>query len=330
LMYFVAPDMTLVCIDIAASDSKPEILYQKNLKSIFADIDDYTCVPVLASPLLVEDSIVVSIQVDIAGKRDRPHRPNLVTKIAGFSKDNGDERWQFTTSTNGSRFQYTSPVIFSKASGYSLVGTDPNGRCFGFDREALLAQPISPSWSIDLAAQANDHSAFENTIGVVATPIIADDHLFVVSGNEPSNVAEHGMGACFQSTDKPTAIWTVGIAEQFSGAVASPLKYRSNFVLVTGFGELLLVDMFAGTIKNRIDLGAEVYATPVLVNDELVVIDGGGRLLSITLNEDIRISRELNLDAFASCSPVLAGSRIIAAVRGEVISVRHFQTRDKE
>jgi hypothetical protein len=160
-----------------------------------------------------------------------------------------------------------SPTLFTDAQGRQLVGAaNKNGVFYALDRNNLNAGPV---WQTRIASSGPCPTCGD---GSISTAWSDGQGLYVAGGNEVINGQSYGGSV--QALDRTTgsALWQVGLPSPVLGALAG----LHGMVAVPDVSSLYVFDGGSGRVLYANDLGAQIYATPLVANGQLIVgtVDG--------------------------------------------------------
>jgi outer membrane protein assembly factor BamB len=223
--------------------------------------------------------------------------------------------------------QWSSPA-------YGVIGGKPqvifaggDGWCYSFDPKT--GEPI---WKYDL----NPKDA-KYTLGgkgtrsyIIATPVIADNHVFLCVGQDP----EHGEGIghfhCIDATKtgdltESGRTWHVG-GEDFrrslsSAAVKDGLVYAADLS-----GYLYCFDEKSGKRHWRHDTFSAVWGSPYVVDGKVMLGDEDGDVVVLQHGKQEKVLATNNMGNSVYTTPVASGGVLYIATRNTLYAIQQGAT----
>jgi outer membrane protein assembly factor BamB len=205
----------------------------------------------------------------------------MVTALSGKT---GEPVWQ--TSRNV-KISWASPVIVNTGKRTELI---------------LAADPMVVSYNPADGKELWEMKCISGEVG----PSVAYSDGVVYSVNDYSKLAAIEIG------DPPKLLWE---SSEYLSDIPSPLAAGKYLILTTSYGTVVCYDGKTGTKYWEQDLETPVFASPMLVEGNVFLLDKMGVMRIFPPDQKYNVISQSSLGEGSSCTPAFADGKII--IRGD-------------
>jgi outer membrane protein assembly factor BamB len=219
------------------------------------------------------------------------HRDQLIVqydqsgsaRVLALSGKTGEKIWETQRNV---KVSWASPVLVNTGTRTELI---------------LAAEPDVISYDPSTGRELWKIDCISGEVG----PSVAYANGIVFSVNDYSKLAAIRIG------DSPSIAWE---SDEYLPDVPSPVAMNNLLFLVTSYGTLVCYDASTGDKHWEHELGKSVYASPVIADGRLFVMDKTGVMHMFSVSEELAAYGTASLGEGSSCTPVFSDGRIF--IRG--------------
>lgn len=211
------------------------------------------------------------------------------------------------------------------------------------DRNTLLATPVIHQDRVLIATgkdpQGDEGQATLWCIDATRTGDVSEQ--LVVAADEPSHVIPHRwQQACDEARGEvavPNAnsavVWKyggfdtntdgrLGFGETLHNVTSSVAVANDKVVIPDIAGLVHCVDFNSGNVMCTHDMMAAVYATPLVVNNQVLICDEDGDVVVLALQNQPSVVAEWSMGTAIYTTPMIVGERLLIAGCREITAIR--------
>jgi outer membrane protein assembly factor BamB len=204
-------------------------------------------------------------------------------RVLALSGKTGDKIWETQRNV---KVSWASPALINTGSRTEVI---------------LAAEPDMISYDPSNGRELWKIDCISGEVG----PSVAFTNGIVFSVNDYSKLAAIRIG------DSPSIAWE---SDEYLPDVPSPVALNNLLFLVTSYGTLVCYDASTGDKHWEHEIGKSVYASPVIADGKLFVMDKTGVMHLFTVSEKLSAIGTASLGESSSCTPVFSNGRIF--IRG--------------
>jgi outer membrane protein assembly factor BamB len=204
--------------------------------------------------------------------------------VMALSGKNGNLVWQTSRSV---KISWASPVMVYTGKRTELI---------------LAAEPIVASYNPADGKELWEMNCISGEVG----PSVAYADGVVYAVNDFSKLSAIAIG------DAPKLLWE---DTEYLSDIPSPLATDKYLFLVTSYGMVVCYDAKKGTKYWEQDMGTPVFASPVLAEGKVYLMDKKGIMHIFKADQNYKIVSQSSLGEGSCCTPAFADGRLI--IRGD-------------
>ena len=206
--------------------------------------------------------------------------------------------------------QWSSPRVANLGGRRQVLFGGGDGRLYSF--EPSTGRSL---WSFDANASARPPPQGRDRNAFVATPIVADDRIFVAVGRDPEVGSAPG-GLWSLKGDGEGVVgndivrWWVG-GKAFGRSIADVAIFDGVLYAADVEGYVLAIEVSTGRELWRYDALASVWATPAVIDGLLFVADTDGEVAILEAGRTLELLREVQMPAAIYRAPVVSEDKLL-------------------
>ena len=204
-------------------------------------------------------------------------------RVLALSAKTGDKIWETQRNV---KVSWSSPALINTGNRTELI---------------LAAEPDVISYDPSTGKELWKIDCISGEVG----PSVTYTNELVFSVNDYSKLAAIKLG------ETPTIAWE---SDEFLSDVPSPVAINNLLFLVTSYGTLVCYDASTGEKNWEHELGKSVYASPVIADGKLFVMDKTGVMHLFAVSEKLSVMGTSALGEGSSCTPAFSDGIIF--IRG--------------
>jgi outer membrane protein assembly factor BamB len=166
----------------------------------------------------------------------------------------------------------------------------------------LVAEPYVASYNPSTGKELWKIDCIGGEVG----PSLAYANGIVFAVNEYSKLVAVKLG------DQPTILWETN---DYMSDIPSPVATDKYLILPTSYGTIVCYDALTGEKYWEEDIGTGIYASPMLVKDNVYMLDRSGNMHIFKADKEFKRVGESKLGEKSVCTPAFTNGRIY--IRGD-------------
>jgi len=285
-----------------------------------------------SSPLLVGGKLFIctSNSRDWNNHVPSPSAPALICLDARTGKLLGIEQSGISKTTLHSN--WSSPAYGKVGDQEMVIFGGGDGWCYGFDVNPVAGPDgqmiLKELWRCDAntkAQRAKKYSGNDGPSEIVATPVILNNRVYVVTGQNPENGDGGATLTCIDAT-KTGDITATGVLwrfEKIGRSLSTPaILPEQNLLFIADFaGYLFCLDLTTGKQIWQHDTEGRIWGSPVIAGTNLYLGNETGNLLCLAATKEKKVLGTSTFDGPIFSSAVPANGALLVATEKFLYSV---------
>lgn len=205
-------------------------------------------------------------------------------KVMALSAKTGQTTW---STDRPVKVSWASPIIVNTGKRSELM---------------LVAEPYVASYNPSTGKELWKIDCIGGEVG----PSLAYANGIVIAVNEYSKLVAVKLG------DQPSVLWETN---DYMSDIPSPVATDKYLIMPTSYGTILCYDMVTGEKYWEEDAGTGIYASPMLVKDNVYLLDRSGLMRIFKADKEYKLVSEAKLGEKSVCTPAFTNGRIY--IRGD-------------